>query len=148
VAIEVNIGGDHCRFALRLTGWQYPDKLSGSDANWVAGEVELVSTSRGRFTASHPVHARTEELAAFHTELAALHERLSGTASLAHLEAVFGASLTMDAGVGQLDVFVRDRHGAELRVSRVRTDQAYVARTLEDMHRVVAEFGVRGNPFG
>ena len=148
MAIEVNIAGDQCRFALRLTGWQYPDRLSGSDANWVAGEVELVSGRRGRFIASHPVHARTEELAAFRSQLAAMHERLSGEASLEHLEAVFGASLTLDAGVGQLDVFVRDRRGAELRVSGVRTDQTYVARTLQDIDRAVAEFGVRGEPFG
>ena len=148
MAIEVNIAGDECRFALRLTGWQYPDRLSGSDANWVAGEVELVSEWRGRFAAWQRVHARTEELAAFRSQLAALHDRLNGQASLEHMEAVFGASMTLDRGVGQLDVFVRDRQGAELRVSGVRTDQTYVARALQDMNRVVAEFGVRGDPFG
>ena len=107
-----------------------------------------MSRRRGSFTASHPVHARTEELAAFRSQIAALHERLTGEASLEHLEAVFGASLSLEDGVGQLDVFVRDRRGTELRVSGVRTDQTYVAQTLQDMDRVVAEFGVRGEPFG
>jgi hypothetical protein len=148
VTAEVSIAGEGCVLSLRLTGWQYPELDSGSDANWVVGEIELAAGSKGRFTACHPVTARTEELAAFCSEMATLLQTLTGEATLTHLESQFGATVTLEAGVGVLEVFVREHVGAELRVGGVRTDQSYLAETLRGLKHAVAAFGVRGSAFG
>jgi hypothetical protein len=147
VSAEVYIAGDSCRLTLRLTRWASPELTSGPDANWVVGEVELTTGSTGRFTARHPVSLRTDELARFRDELGALMETLTGEAALEHLENQFGAKVTLKAGVGELEAFVAENVGAELRVKGVRTDQSYLAQTLRELSGAVAAFSVRGSAY-
>jgi hypothetical protein len=146
VSVEVHIAGDGCRLTLRLLGWENPELVTGSDANWVRGEIELVANSTGRFTASHSVSVLTGELERFRDELRTLLEDLDGEAAFEHLEAQFGVKATLKAGTGELELFVTEHVGAELRVTDVRTDQSYLGRTLRELDAAVAEFGVRGDP--
>ena len=81
VSAEVHIAGEGCRLTLRLMHWESPELTSGPDANWVVGEVELVTGSTGRFSARHPVSIRTDEMARFRAELASLLETLTGEVS-------------------------------------------------------------------
>ena len=125
----MQIGGEGCRLTLRLDRWENPELPSGSDANWVVGDVELAAGSTGRFTGRHPVHIRTDEVERFRDELAGLLERLSGEATLEHLENQFGARVVLTAGSG------------------IRTDQSYLAQTLRGLNAAVAEFSVRGSAY-
>jgi len=144
VSADVSIAGEGCRFTLRLLGWENPELVAGSDANWVRGEVELVATSTGRFTARQAVSVLTRDLELFRHELRALLEGLEGEASFENLEAQFGVNVTLKAGSGELEVFVTEHAGAELRVNDVRTDQSYLAQTLRELEAAVEQFGVRG----
>jgi hypothetical protein len=80
--------------------------------------------------------------------LTRLLDELTGEATLSHLEEQFGATVKLRAGVGELDVFVREPFGAELRVSEVPTDQTHLAETLRGLNAAVAAFGVRGDAYG
>jgi hypothetical protein len=55
--------------------------------------------------------------------------------------------VALKAGTGELEVFVTEHAGAELRVVHVATDQSYLVQTLRDLEAAVAQFGVRGGPF-
>lgn len=143
--VGVNIAGEGCLLTLHLAGWESPELLSGADANWVVGEVEVRAGSMGRFSARQSVSLRTEELAHFRDEVAALLQSLSGSVALEHLEDEFGVKVTLKSGVGELEVFVAEKVGATLRVSGVRTDQSYLAQTLDELNGAVAAFSIRGN---
>jgi hypothetical protein len=147
VSVDVRIEGEDCRFLLRLADWQYPEIVSGPDANWVDGEVELLAGTRGRFTGRCGITILTDELADFCSELTVLLETLSGRATLEHLEERFGVAVSLKNGVGEAEVFVRENVGAELRVSAVPVDQPGLARTLRELRRAVAMFPVRGSAY-
>ena len=91
---------------------------------------------------------RTNELAAFRDQLAALVETLNGEAVLTHIEEEAGCTIRLKSGVGDLEAFVRDQVTAELRVAEVRTDQSYLQVSLEDMNALVTSFPVKGEPLG
>jgi hypothetical protein len=146
VSVDVSIAGEGCRLTLRLLGWEHPELVTGSDANWIRGEVELVATSTGRFTARQPVSVVTEDLERFRSEVRALLAGLDGEASFENLEAQFGLKVALKAGTGELEVFVTEHAGAQLRVVHVATDQSYLAQTLRELETAVAQFGVRGRP--
>jgi len=147
VSAEVHIAGEGFRLTLRLTEWESAEIPSGSDANWVVGEVELAAGSTGRFSARLPVSFRTDEMARFRDELARLLETLTGEATLEHLESHFCAKVTLTAGAGALQACVAEDVGAELRVDDVRTDRSYLAETLRELDAAVAAFPVRGDAY-
>ena len=62
---EVSLRGEGCRLVLRVDRYAYPAVTSGSDANWLAGEVVLPAGATGAYHASHRVALRTDELAEF-----------------------------------------------------------------------------------
>ena len=39
--MEATVAGHGCRLVLRVSAYEWPDEVSGSDANWLRGEVEL-----------------------------------------------------------------------------------------------------------
>ena len=47
---------------LRVDRYAYPAVTTGSDANWLAGEVELTAGQTGAYHAKHRVALRTDEL--------------------------------------------------------------------------------------
>lgn len=72
MATEVSIRGDAFRLVLRVTGYEFGDKTSGSDANWLAGEVDVTAGSGGEFRATQRVALRTVELEQFRDQLRVL----------------------------------------------------------------------------
>src|SRR6266702_8026223 len=84
---DVTIAGDGCRLVLHVAGYERPQLDSGADANWLQAEVELdLEASGGSFQARRSVSLRTNELAAFRDQLAALVETLNGEVVLTHIE--------------------------------------------------------------
>ena len=90
---------------------------------------------------------RTDEIVRFRDELTTLLETLNGEATLEHLENEFGAKVTLRAGAGELEAFVAENLGAQLRVEHVRTDQSYLAGALRELNAAVAAFSVRGSAY-
>lgn len=86
---------------------------TGADANWISGSVEPTA---GRFSGFKPVSFRTDELANFRAQLAAVLDSLTGHATLSHIEEEFGARVALTLGAGELSLFVNEQLGP--RVSR------------------------------
>jgi hypothetical protein len=80
-------------------------------------------------------------------QLAEVLAQSEGSAKLAHLESVFGATITVGDGVGHAYVFVRDRRGAQPAITDATIDVAELTATLDQMDRVAQAFGVRGSAF-
>jgi hypothetical protein len=147
MTVEATIAGEGCSLVLRVSGYERPEQQTGSDANWLNAEVELNASTTGTFRASHSVSLRTEEIAEFRDQLSSVLEALTGTAVLEHLEAEVGCTIRLKNGVGELEAFVREAIGAELRVKAARTDQSYLQETLRQMDSIVSAFPVKGDPF-
>jgi len=143
---EATIAGDEFRLVLRVSGYERPTLESGADANWLVGEAELEAESSGTFRARRAVALRTEEVEAFHGELAQLVEQLEGEATLRHMEDEVGCTIRLRRGRGEFDGFVRSHVGPELRLSGMATDQSFLQRAVRELAAIAREFPVRGDP--
>jgi hypothetical protein len=146
VAMEATVAGHGCRLVLRVSAYEWPDEVSGSDANWLTGEVELRAGRTGEFRARQPAALRTDELAQFRDDLHETVESLNGTARLRHLEAQVGCTIELAHGRGNLSAFIKEHVGSELQVRRCETDQSYLAQTVRELDALVEAFPVRGTP--
>jgi hypothetical protein len=146
MALAATIGGDGCALVVRVSGYEWPQLESGADANWLNGEVELTASTNGHFSARRVVSLRSDELLRFRDQIATVVESLDGEAALDHMEQQFGCTARLKRGVGELEAFVREELGAELRVTSVRTDQSYLQLSLQELDAVVATFPVKGDP--
>lgn len=143
---EATIAGDEFRLVLRVSGYERPALESGADANWLVGEADLHADSSGAFGARRAVSLRTEELEAFHRELAQLVERLEGEATLRHMEDEVGCTIRLRHGRGEFDGFVRSHVGPELRLTGMPTDQSFLQQAVRELAAITHEFPVRGDP--
>ena len=109
VAMEATLAGHGCRLVLRVSAYEWPDEVSGSDANWLTGEVELQAGRTGVFHARHGAALRTEELAQFRDQLQEVVASLNGTATLHHLESQVGCTVELANGRGNLSAFIKER---------------------------------------
>jgi hypothetical protein len=131
---------------LRVSAYEWPDEVSGFDANWLTGEVELQAGRTGVFHARHRAALRTEELAQFRDELQEVVASLNGTATLHHLESQVGCTVELANGRGNLSAFVKEHVGSELHVHECETDQSYLAQTVRELDAIVEMFPARGAP--
>jgi len=138
------IVGEGCRLVVRVTGYERPAEKSGSDANWLKGDVELLAGRTGSFRATHGVALRTEELQRFRDELRKTVESLTGVAILGHIEGQVGCRVELAKGRGTLTAFVREEIGSELQVQDCETDQSYLSQTLRELDAVLKAFPARG----
>ncbi len=143
VAMEATVAGHGCRLVLRVSAYEWPDEVSGSDANWLRGEVELRAGRTGVFQARHGAALRTEELAQFRDQLQEVVASLNGTATLHHLESQVGCTVELANGRGSLSAFVKEHVGSELHVHECETDQSYLAQTVRELDAIVEMFPVR-----
>jgi hypothetical protein len=146
VAMEATVAGQGCRLVLRVSAYEWLDEVSGSDANWLTGEVELQAGRTGVFHACHGAALRTEELAQFRDELREVVASLNGTATLHHLESQVGCAVELANGRGNLSAFVKEHAGSELHVHECETDQSYLEQTLRELDAIIEMFPVRGTP--
>ena len=144
MALEVSLRAERCRLVLRIDRYAYPAVTSGSDANWLAGQVELIAGETGSYRAKHRVALRTGELAHFRDELRRLDRESTGEAHFEHLEEQVGINLRLSAGQGTLSVVVREHVGPELRFHEAEIDEAAIRHALAELEAVVAAFPVRG----
>jgi hypothetical protein len=86
MAMEATVLGHGCRLVLRVSSYEWPDEVSGSDANWLTAEIELQAGRTAVFHACHGAALRSEDLAQFRDELREVVASLNGTATLHHLE--------------------------------------------------------------
>jgi hypothetical protein len=148
MGVEVSLYGDRCRLVLRIDRYAYPAVTTGSDANWLAGEVELTAGETGTFRATHRVALRTDELAGFRDQLRRLDREASGEAHFEHLEEQVGITVRLSAGKRTLSVVVREPLGAELRVQDAGIGESAIREALAELEAVVAAYPVRGHAYG
>jgi hypothetical protein len=145
MALEVSLRAERCRLVLRIDRYAYPAVTSGSDANWLAGQVELTAGETGSYRAKHRVALRTDELAHFRDELRRLERDATGEAHFEHLEEQVGITLRLSAGKRTLSVVVREHVGPELRFHEAELDEAAIRDALAELEAVVAAFPARGD---
>lgn len=135
--------GERCRLVLRVDRYAYPAVASGSDANWLAGEVELTAGETGSYHAKHRIALRTGELAQFRDDLRRLTGDATGEAYFEHIEEQVGITLRLDAGTGMLSVVVREHLGPELRFQDDGIGEPAIRSALAELEALVAAFPVR-----
>jgi hypothetical protein len=145
--IEASICGERCRLVLRIDRYAYPAVTTGSDANWLAGEVELTAGETGSFRATHRVALRTDELAEFRDQLRRLERESSGEAYFEHLEEQVGITVRLSAGKRLFSVVVRERVGLELRFQDAAIGESAIRDALAELETVVAAYPVRGHAY-
>jgi hypothetical protein len=96
--VEATLRGENCRLVLRIERYERPQTTTGSDGNWLVGEVELDIGITGSFKARQQVSILTDELESFRDQLQALDRHLTGEATLHHVESQLGATITLKAG--------------------------------------------------
>jgi hypothetical protein len=143
VAVEVSLCGEGCRLVLRVERYAYPAVTSGSDANWLAAEVELTAGRTGTFRATHRLALRTDELAQFRDQLRLLERDATGEAHFEHLEEQAGVTVRVSAGKGTMSVAVREHVGPELRFADVEIDPSLIRQALGELDAVVDAFPAR-----
>jgi len=129
-------------------GYEFPQIISGDDANWVNADVDLTVGRASSYSARLSLTLRTDELAGFLDELRALDTERTGEAELTHLEEEIGLTVRLKRGKGSLEGFVQDHVGPELRFADIEIDQTFVREALKQIDAVVSAFPVRGNPYG
>jgi len=147
VPAEVSLCGEGCRLVLRIDRYAYPAATSGSDANWLAGEVELRAGGTGAFRATHRVALRTDELAGFRDQLRLLEREATGEAYFEHLEEQVGITVRLSAGKRTLSVVVREHDGPELRFPDADVSESAIGEALAELEQVVAAYPVRGHAY-
>lgn len=146
MSVSASVRGHGCCFTLRVDRYESPNLTTGSDANWLAGTVDLEVGLTGTFRVRKQLSPFAPDLKAFRDELRALDRDLTGRATLAHLEDEFELTITLENGKGVLAGRVREHIGASLAFDQIETDQTYVREALEQFDALVTAFPVRGNP--
>jgi hypothetical protein len=155
--VSVIVGGEGCRLTLRVSGYEFPEKQTGSDANWLQGEAELTAGNTGTFDVHVPVWLYTDDLRRFRDAVRDLLASLTGEAVLDHIESQVGCRIALKDGAGELSAFVREHllgadatprtaSRVETCVEKVRTDQTYLVAALKDLDTALRAFPVRGLP--
>jgi hypothetical protein len=147
MAAEVSLRADGCRLVLRIDRYAYPAVTSGSDANWLAGEVELTAGATGAYRAAHRIALRTDELAEFRDQLRQLQRAATGEAHFEHLEEQVGINVRLSAGNRTLSVVVRELVGPELRFQDAGIGETAIGDALAELEAVVAAYPVRGDAY-
>ena len=144
---EVSLRGGGCCLVLRVDRYAYPSVTTGSDANWLAGEVELTAGQTGAYHAKHRVALHTGELTELRDRLRQLDQASTGEAHFEHLEEQVGITVRLSAGSGTLSVVVREHPGPELRFQDAEIGEAAIAEALAELEAVIAAFPARGDAF-
>jgi hypothetical protein len=146
VAARFAVRGDGLDMTIDVEGYQFPQIESGSDANWLAGTVDLRVGTTGVFTANQKLWLFAPDLQKFRDELRILDRELSGQARLKHLEGQLDVTVELANGSGTLNGVVNERIGAELSFAQIQTDQTYVRQTLHGLEALLSTFPVRPHP--
>src|SRR4051812_27313225 len=108
MTVSVTVGGEGFQLILRASGYQFPDKDTGSDANWLQGEAELTAGHAGTFNARVPIWLYTDDLERFRDQVRDLLASLTGEAVFDHIESQVGCRIALEDGAGELTAFVRE----------------------------------------
>jgi len=135
--------GEH--LAVFVSRREFPYAEDASDGNWVYATIRIRA---GAFRGEYEALLRTDELAAFRSQLATLYEHLTGTATLESLEDWIRAEVVGD-GRGHFVVKCKARDqpgiGNTLRFE-LAFDQTQLPAMLHDLDEVMRQFPVKGSP--
>lgn len=139
----VIVAGDACSLEFQVEGYQFPDEAADFDnANWLLARLHLEGGRSGRFTADLNAFVRTDDLARFRDQLQRTLETLDGRALLSDMDNQVGVDVRLKHGSGTLSMFVHG-HGSQLSLWEMRTDQSYLATTLQGLDRALTTYPIR-----
>lgn len=136
--------GDHV--LIRVLGRMHPEARDYWDGNWLVAPVQVVA---GGFSGSVRSGLRSEELAAFRSQLAEMHRSLSGSAKLVSMEDWLELVVEIDSR-GHLKVQGRacDEPGIgnSLTFTIGDLDQSDLPAIIDGLEDVAFSFPVAGSP--
>lgn len=132
-----------------LSLWARSREFPGSDDYWDGNWIDVVAfvDAPGAHVEIRGPYLRSDELAAFREQLAALYSDLKGTADLDCIEPALKVRVACGS-LGHIEVVV-DITPDHLRQSHhfvFEIDQSYLATTLAGCARVLARFPVKSSP--
>ena len=140
----IRIGGERAEFlAITILGRNRPDCEDYWDGNWVGASVEVAA---GGFRGEVSGDLRTEELAAFHSELRTARRVPGRGCPISTLEEWFSLAITGDGhGHMELSCEVRDQPGVGNTLAfRLALDQTYLRPMVDQLGRAVSDLPVVG----
>jgi hypothetical protein len=140
---SVAFGGEkHERLEIAVLGYERSPTGCYHDDNWLSVEVAIRC---GAFHGKFPAAFLTEELAAFHAQLASLYQALTGKAEFKTLEEQLDLTATGD-GLGHIKISgkARDQAGTGNRLSfDISIDQTQLQKSVQSLAAVLATYPVR-----
>jgi hypothetical protein len=125
---------------IHVHGYEYPQFTTGRDANWLLCDIRLDLEHHGTFHAQHRLTILTVELGAFAQQLHALHQQLTGQATLEHSEEQIGVTITLDHDKGTIEGFLAEIPTSRLSFHDIPIDQSFLPDLLEQLHAILGAY--------
>jgi hypothetical protein len=132
-----------------LSIWARSREFSESDDYWDGNWINIRARveAPGAVVETSGPWIRSDEIAAFAMELAALHRDLRGTAALQCTEPMLSAKIAVGVR-GEVEVIIEitPDHLTQSHRFEFAIDQSYLGATLSGCRRLLERFPVKGSP--
>lgn len=125
---------------------QYPDSDDYWDGNWV--EVDATCEADGSHVRARGPFIHLSELGRFRDACAAIHEELTGEASLDCMEPTLGATLTFSDSLGNIDarISLSPNHLEQTHDFLFRIDQSHLPYILRGLSAILEKYPPKSVP--
>ncbi len=134
---EVHLGGEGCRFTLRLNPPGHSEEVL--EPGLVTADLEVLGGTAVAFEARCATVVGSEDLRRFRDELAGVLKTLNGVATLAHFDSKYQVTVTLKDGKGVMDVLIRE-WAADLSIREIGLDQTYLTGALRELDAALRVF--------
>ncbi len=150
MTVEATLQAAGVQLVLGVEGYQFPQEVTGWDANWLVCDVELDVADQldvqdhATFHAHHRPTILTFELERLTSQLRALIDGAAGPATLEHEEEQIGLTITLQAGNGTVEGFLTEQTAGRLSFKAAEIDRSPLRETLAQLEAIVDGFPARG----
>ena len=144
MTVEATLQAAGVQLVLGVEGYQFPQEVTGWDANWLVCDVELDVQDHATFHAHHRPTILTFELERLTSQLRALIDGAAGPATLEHEEEQIGLTITLQAGNGTVEGFLTEQSAGRLSFKAAEIDRSSLRETLAQLEAIVDGFPARG----
>jgi hypothetical protein len=141
----IEILGDGAFVTLNFHHRAYPEAQDYWDRNWVVTRIQVEARE---FKADFTDQVHMGDVVRFYEDVIKLHANMSGEATLTMLEEFLTVTGKMDVR-GGLDWAATVLHPRRRDIQlcfTFRADQSYLPELIQQMEKLLTEFGVRGQP--
>jgi hypothetical protein len=122
---------------------QFEDQQDYWDANWLY-ITAYCSSPAAKVIATGPI-LHLGEVLCWRERLAALYQKLTGTAELPTIEPNLSVTISLKDGAGQLRIGITEDHLQETHTFSLDCDQSHLPALIRDLDRALIEFPIRGH---